>query len=219
MTDGTTEIGENACAVSPSSDTRLSDTLDVLSSGCAGERISFHDLTGVLGDKCYSGMLFLLASPNLLPLPPLADVVLAVPLALVALQLAIGLRRPWLPGFILRRSVPTDGFAKISKRLEPWTRRAENLLQRRLDFLTGLAGRRIIGLVCFGLAVVIALPIPLGNVPPAAALSILALGLMSRDGFAVLAGLAATVAVAIFLTALSYGVLEIGQTLMRVLSL
>jgi len=183
-----------ACAVSPASETRLSDTLDRLSSGCTGDRITFDDLTATLGDKCYAALLFLLAAPNMLPTPPGASTVLGIPLVLLSAQLMLGLRRPWFPGFILRRDISTEKFARVGERLEPLTRRAEGLLSRRLDALTGLIGRRVVGLICLLLSIVLALPIPLGNVVPAAAISLFALGLLARDGWAVLAGIAAHIA-------------------------
>jgi len=48
-----------------------------------------------------------------------------------------------------------------------------------------------VGLVCLLLAIVLVLPIPLGNIPPALAISMMALGILERDGLWVLAGLAA----------------------------
>ena len=106
-----------------SSDARLSDTIEVLSAGCAGDSISFDDLTSTLGDKCFAGMLFLLAAPNILPMPPGVSGATGVALALLSAQLAIGLRRPWFPGFMLRHEVSTEKFAAIGTRLEPLTRR------------------------------------------------------------------------------------------------
>ena len=54
--------------------------------------------------------------------------------------------------------------------------------------------RALLGLALFGgamlLAVVLVLPIPLGNMLPALAISMLALGILERDGFWILAGLA-----------------------------
>lgn len=202
-----------ACAVAPSSETRLSDTLEVLSAGCAGDRISFDDLTSTLGDKCYAGLMFLLAAPNLLPTPPGTSAVLGAPLILLSAQLTLGLRRPWFPAFVLRRDVSTEKFAKFGERLEPWTRRAEGLLTRRLDPLTGIVGRRLVGLVCLLLSVLLSLPIPLGDTVPAAAISLFALGLLARDGLAVLAGLAATIASALVVSSVGYGALEAGDWL------
>ena len=203
-----------SCSVPLSSDARLSDTLDVLSSGCAGERISFDHLTSTLGDKCYAGLLFLLAAPNILPTPPGASAVLGIPLILLSAQLMLGLRRPWFPGFMLRRGISTDKFAKVGGRLEPLTRRAEGLLSRRLDMLTGLIGRRVIGLVCLLLSITLALPIPFGNVVPAAAIALFALGLLARDGWAVLAGIAATIASAAIVAGVGYGAVEAGGWLL-----
>ncbi len=197
-----------ACTVPPSSDARLSDTLEVLTSGCAGERISFDDLAGTLGDKCYAGLMFLLAAPNILPLPPGASGLLGVPLILLSAQLMLGIRRPWFPALIRERGIATSKFAVIGTRLEPMTRRAEALLTRRLTFLSGMIGRRLIGLVSLLLATVLALPIPLGNVVPAIGISLFAFGLLARDGLAVLGGYAAAVGTAAILYGLGYGAFE-----------
>jgi hypothetical protein len=198
----------NACAVSPGSATRLTDTLDVLASGCAGERISLDDLTSTLGEKCFAGLIFLLAAPNMLPLPPGCDIALSVPLAILSAQLVLGVRRPWLPAWLRRREVTTERFAKLVERLSPMTRRAEILLSRRLDVLTGLVGRRLLGLLCLALAVLLGLPVPLGNAVPGAAISLFALGLLARDGVAVLAGIAATIASIAIVAGLGYAAVE-----------
>lgn len=197
-----------ACAVPASSDARLSDTIGVLSAGCAGDSISFDDLTRTLGDKGYAGLLFLLAAPNILPMPPGVSGATGVALALLSAQLVIGLRRPWFPQLMLRREVSTEKFAAIGTRLEPLTRRAEALTTRRLDVLTGLVARRLVGLMCVFLAVVLALPIPFGNVVPAAAIALFALGLLARDGIAVLAGIAATMGTGAVLAGVGYGAHE-----------
>ncbi len=197
-----------SCVVPASSDARLSDTIANLSSGCAGDSISFDDLTRTLGDKGYAGLLFLLAAPNILPMPPGVSGATGVALALLSAQLVIGLRRPWFPGFMLRREVSTEKFAAIGTRLEPLTRRAEALITRRLDLLTGLVARRLVGLMCLFLAVVLALPIPFGNVVPAAAIALFALGLLARDGVAVLAGVAATTGTGAVLAGVGYGAIE-----------
>lgn len=182
------------CAAPPSSDARLSDTLEALAGGCAGERISFDDLTAALGHRCFAGLLFVFAAPNLLPLPPGASGVLGVPLVLLSLQMLLGYRRPWFPEPVLRRDIGTEHFASVVSRLAPISRRAERLLRPRLKPLTALLAHRAVALLCFLLGLVIALPIPLGNVVPAAAVSAFALGLLARDGVAVILGLALTAA-------------------------
>jgi hypothetical protein len=66
---------------------------------------------------------------------------------------------------------------------------------------------------------VLALPIPLGNVGPAAAISLFALGLLTRDGMAVAAGAVATVANGLFFLAMSYGAVEAGSAILAQLRL
>lgn len=203
----------NACAVSPGSDTLLTDTLDVLASGCAGDCISIDNLTATLGSKCFAGLLFLLAAPNMFPTPPFVDMALSIPLMILSAQLAFGVRRPWLPGWILRREVSTARFAAIVERLGPVTRRVEIVLKRRLDRLTGIVAHRLIGLLCFALAVMLILPVPFGNAAPGAAISLFALGLLNRDGIAVLAGAAAAIGSAIILASFGYGAFRAGEWL------
>jgi len=198
----------NACSVAPGSDAPLSDTIDVLASGCAGECISVDDLLSALGSKCFAGLLFLFSAPLWLPTPPGIDLVVAGPLALLAIQLIWGARRPWLPGWVLRREVSTERFAKVATRLSPLTRRAEFLLARRLDIFSGLAARRLIGLICLGLTVMLALPVPFGNAAPGVAISLFALGLMARDGVAILMGIAATFGCALILAGFGYVAVE-----------
>lgn len=211
--DAAAAMNGKACAVSPGSDTILTDTLDVLASGCAGECISFDDLTSALGSKCFAGLLFLLAAPNMFPTPPFVDIALSIPLAILSVQLIFGARRPWLPGWILRREVSTEAFAKVVERLSPVTRRVEYLLKRRLDALTGKIAHRLIGAICLALSIMLFLPVPLGNAVPGAAIALFALGLMNRDGITIVAGIGATIASGAILAGAGYGALRIGEWL------
>jgi len=51
----------------------------------------------------------------------------------------------------------------------------------------------LVGLVCLVLAVILMLPIPLGNTLPALAISVLALGVLERDGVWIVLGFMASV--------------------------
>jgi hypothetical protein len=64
----------------------------------------------------------------------------------------------------------------------------ERLLKPRLLFITSATGERIIGGLCLVLAIVLAMPIPLGNMLPAFAISLMALGVLERDGIWVVIG-------------------------------
>ena len=64
------------------------------------------------------------------------------------------------------------------------------------------------GLVCLMLSLVLVLPIPLGNMLPALAICLLALGILERDGLWVLAGLAAAAAAAALVSGVVYAMVQ-----------
>lgn len=157
------------------------------------ERISIGDLLTALGDRATAALMFIFAFPNVLPTPPGTSTILGAPLIFLAAQLMLG-RAPWLPAFVSRRSMSQADFTRLVKRIVPWLVRAESLLRPRLELLARPPMEHFVGLLSLLLAVLLVLPIPLGNMLPALAISLLALGVLERDGIWVLAGLAAAVA-------------------------
>lgn len=167
----------------------LSDMLHALAQDGSRERISVGDLLEALGDRALAALLFVFAFPNVLPVPPGTSALLGTPLIFLAAQLALG-RAPWLPSLIARRSMSRADFAILVRRISPWLKRAERLLRPRLPMLTRPWMECGVGVVCLLLALIVVLPIPLGNMLPALAISLLALGVLERDGLWVAAGVA-----------------------------
>lgn len=171
----------------------LSMALRALSVDARRERVSLGDLLAALEDRALAALLFIFAFPNVLPMPPGTSTLLGAPLVFLAAQLAFGLR-PWLPEFLTRQSMSRDDFHTFVRRLTPWLDRAERLLRPRLSALALPPMEYALGAVCLLLAIVLVLPIPFGNMLPALAISLLALGILERDGLWVLAGLLAAAA-------------------------
>ena len=170
----------------------LSDALQGLAQQPGLERIAVRDLIDALGDRAVGALMFLFAFPNALPMPPGTSAVLGAPLVFLAVQLMFG-RRPWLPAVVAQRSMAHADFAHLVRRISPWLRRGERLLRPRYRWLARPPMEYLLGAVCLLLALVLALPIPLGNVLPALAISMLALALLQRDGLWVIYGLALAV--------------------------
>lgn len=179
-------------AASRESEQKLSEILRAIAEDTTRDRVSLSDLLNVMQDRALGALLFIFAVPNILPTPPGTSSVLGAPLIFLSAQLAFGMR-PWLPAFIARRSMPRKDFAALIGRVVPWLARAEGLLRPRLGLLVRSEAERVAGIVCFILAVVLFLPIPFGNMLPALAISMLALGLLERDGLWIIGGLAASV--------------------------
>lgn len=167
----------------------LSQMLATLADGGEGP-VSVDEIVAHFGRRAFGAVLFVFAVPNLLPLPPGSSTVLGLPLLVIAPQLALGARKPWIPRVLGRRTIARDVLAKVAAQASPWVRKAEALTKPRLAFLFGRPGDIAIGAVCTLLAAVLILPIPLGNMLPAAAVAALSLGLIQRDGVLTLLGYA-----------------------------
>jgi hypothetical protein len=157
------------------------------------ERISIGDLASALGDRALGALLFVFAIPNVVPTPPGASTLLGTPLLLLAAQLTFG-RKPWLPALIARQSMSRDGFLGLVHRVSPWLERAERLLRPRWSAFARPPVEYLVGLVCLLLSAILVLPSPLGNIPPALAIALMAMGILERDGVWVLVGMVVAVA-------------------------
>ena len=177
----------------PPHKTTLSAMLQALAADTERPRIAVADLLDALGDRALAALLFVFAFPNVLPVPPGTSALLGAPLLFLAAQMALNLRA-WLPSAIASRSMAREDYASLVRRIAPWLARAERLMKPRLTPLASGAMESVVGAVCLLMALVLVLPIPLGNMLPALAICLLAMGILERDGLWVLAGLATSVA-------------------------
>lgn len=172
----------------PTADTkRLSVLLEEIASDPVRERISVADLMEAMQLRAFGALLLIFALPNVVPTPPGTSAILGLPLVYLTLQLMLG-RTPWLPKFIKDRSMARRDFATVVSKISPMLARAEKLLKVRMEELTTPTAERAVGALCLAMAMVLFLPIPLGNMLPAFAISIIALGILERDGLWILAG-------------------------------
>ena len=194
-------------ATDPAGRVALSAMLQALAQDDSRDRIAVSDLLEALGDRALAALLFVFAVPNVLPVPPGTSAILGAPLVFLAAQLAFGLR-PWLPAVIARRTMTRTDFATLVRRIGPWLARAERLLRPRVAGLALPPMEYLVGAVCLLLAIVLVLPVPLGNMLPALAISLLALGILERDGLWILAGLAAAVVSAVVVSGVVFAMVQ-----------
>ncbi|WP_103173986.1 exopolysaccharide biosynthesis protein [Paracoccus sp. SY] len=189
--------------------TTLSRALTHLAERWSEPRLSIAQLLTALGDRGLIGLLLILAVANAIPNPPGTSTVLGLPMLYLSWQVTRG-GMPWLPQFLADRSFDITHFRALITRAMPYLDRVERLLRPRLAVLSSPLAIKAVGGVCLILSIVLILPIPFGNLLPATAIAIIALGALERDGLwilgGVLFGLATTVflasAVAVLITAL-----------------
>jgi len=159
----------------------------------SGERISIQDIIDGLGERSFGFVLLLFGLLSALALVPGLATFTALPLLFFGLQMLAGYRTPWLPAFIAKRDVARSDLEKTLERGAPLMRRIERFCRPRFEFLIGSVGERLLGLLVFVLAVIIALPGPGTNFPPGIAIAFMSIAIIERDGLLVLFGVLGSV--------------------------
>jgi hypothetical protein len=160
---------------------RLSDLFAQLAHDANGP-ISIAHIRNALGNRSFAPLLVLFAAFNLLPLPPGTSAILGLPLIIVSAQMAFGSKQAWLPAFVMNRSVSAEQFRSVMQWIIPRLIQLERLIRPRYWPFWRKQGDRIIGIIALILAIVVTLPIPLGNWLPAFSTALLGLALSERDG-------------------------------------
>ena len=163
------------------------------------ERVEIGALMNALGARGHGVLLTLFALPNLLPfyVPGLSPLV-GVPMLILSAQLLLGIRTPRLPRFITRHWISRAWLRQVAGRATPPLRRVERLVRPRVTPLGPVLEARLVGAMGVPLSLLVILPTPFTNGPPALACLLMAMGLVAEDGVTILAGAAFGVLAAAF---------------------
>lgn len=171
---------------SPPTAERTSILLKHLLANLPDEDVSIGFIVLQMRRRSFGGIFIILAALGLLPgISFFAGLAMLVP----AFQMAVGFRAPLLPRFIRRRRIGVAAIRSLGTRAIPWIEKVERHIKPRWIPLTLPPMPMIIGILTFGLALIVMLPLPFSNLPPALALICFSLGLLERDGMMILFGL------------------------------
>lgn len=148
------------------------------------ERLTIGEILASLDHRAYGFVLLLLAAANFTPGPsmPGFSTVFGIPAMAMAAQMILGWSRPWLPARLARLSVRRERFMRMVVKALPTIARLDRLLRPRLTWLANLTGYRWTGAAALLQAFLLCLPLPLYPMAPAAALVLMSLGMIARDG-------------------------------------
>lgn len=189
---------------------RFSDVVESLAEG-DDPKLTLQELVSAFGERGFGAMILVLSLLALLPWPPGGKAIFAVPIILMSLELAFQRNSIWLPRWALRASVSRTAYRSGVSRIMKLIRRVEALTRPRLSYLTGEIADVVTGLVCVLLALMMALPVPFGDMLPGVTLVLFALGMMQRDGVAILLGAAGTALCVLYLLFVWTTVVEVAQ--------
>lgn len=154
------------------------------------ERVTMGQAFDRLGQEGLGLALLVLTLPALIPIPGPVGLTFGTLTFFIGLQVLLGAQSLWLPGILRRQTLPTSAMRRVIAASLPWLIRIERHLQEsRLPRLAGPEARVLLATPVMGLAFIIALPIPFGNMAPAIALLAFAVGFLARDGLAILAAI------------------------------
>ena len=155
------------------------------------EMITVDQIKHSLDERGFAVLLAIATLPICLPIPapPGFTTVFAIPLFIFSVQMICGMRAPWIPKWLARKAMKKRVLDKLINRITPWLRKIESHMHPRLTYISVHAWERIIGLFSFIFSISIALPVPLINFLSGWGILIMSLGLLSKDGLTIFAGM------------------------------
>jgi hypothetical protein len=153
-----------------------------------GESITLGEIINAFGERAFGLVLILFSLPNCVPAPPGIAGIVGTPVLIFGIQMMLGHKHPWLPKFILRRSVSVAKFKRLIDVAEPRLQKLERLCRPRLTQLFSVFGDRMIGLFAFLVALSVLIPFPGTNFPPSIALVIVSIAVIEEDGYLLIGG-------------------------------
>lgn len=156
----------------------------------SGEHVNFDNLLEALHERGFGFLLLIFSVPMALPIPvpPGINILLATPLIILTAQQAVGRHTIWMPGWVRSKKITREKMTTMITAILPWLEKLEIFIKPRLEFVTRGLFSHLIGIFGLIMALSICVPLPLTNTVPSLGIALMAIGVIMRDGLAVLAG-------------------------------
>jgi hypothetical protein len=154
-------------------------------------QVTLAEILLLAKERIFGFLLVILSLPSALPVPaPGYSIPFGILIFLLAVQLIIGAKIPWLPQRMINHPMKLETVQKFLKAGIPWLRRIEAIARPRFTYIcTTLPGRVTIGSAIALMAISMMIPIPGTNTLPAIGVFVTSFGLLEDDGAISLGGL------------------------------
>lgn len=170
----------------------ISDVLMDLNEALPEDRVTIANLLEAFHERGFGFVLLIFSVPMALPIPvpPGINVLLASPLILLTGQQAIGRHTVWLPESMKKRTIKSSKLRAVINASIPWFKKLERIVKPRMEFITRGVFSYLIGVLGLIMALSVCVPLPMTNTVPSLGIALMSVGVIMRDGLAVLVGAA-----------------------------
>jgi len=169
-------------------------------------RVSVGDLMDAIGERSFGPLLLV---PSLIAVSPVGAIpglpaITSAVIVLIAAQILLHHEHFWIPGWLSRRSMDAQKMERGLEKFRGVAHFIDHLLLPRLTWLTGGPFFYAIALMCLliGLVTPVLELVPLGGIPPNAAVVAFSLAITARDGLWALLAFGFSIATIAWLVAL-----------------
>jgi hypothetical protein len=184
---------------------RFSQDLESLLKLLAEKPLTLNDILAETSERGFSLVIGLLALPFLLPMPPGFAGPLGFGCLILAAQMAMGRRSPWLPKRVGQFRFPNWLVSALLTHLQRLTGFLEKITRPRLRWLAESQHAWQINGACIAwLAILLMLPIPFTNPIPTVGILLLAIATLEADGLLMCFAYGMTVAITLLVIGIGY---------------
>jgi hypothetical protein len=163
---------------------RFSQDIESLLRRLSIEPLTLSSILAETSERGFSLVIGLLVLPFLFPVPPGLTGIPGAGCILLAMQMALGRRSPWLPKQVAHFKFPQAFARKLLKNVGRVTRVLEKITRPRLRHIASNPYIwRFNGLCITWLAILLILPIPFTNPFPTVGILLLVVAMLESDGF------------------------------------
>lgn len=168
---------------------KFSQDIESLLKRLAKEPLTLGEILAETYERGFSLSIGLLVLPFLFPMPPGLSSVLGLGCFVLAIQMVMGRRVPWLPKKVAKFKFPRNFSLQLLQNIKRVTRWLEKIVRpRSLKIAESSYVWRTNGLCIAWLAILLMLPIPFTNPLPATGILLLAVATLEADGLLMLFG-------------------------------
>lgn len=176
--------------------------------------LTIAEIFQITGERGISLIISLLVLPFLFPMPPGLSGVMGIACFCLAIPMALGRKKPWLPKFVAQFKFSRNLSRNLLKNLRRTTARLEKITRPRWQ---KIAEHRYIeqinGFCIAWLSILLMSPIPFTNPFPTIAILLLTIATIETDGLVLLIGYFFTLANTILFAFIGYALWQAPQIL------